>query len=492
MAVVLEDAGFHADCCEDAAAALQWLQKHEPPDLITFDLVMPRMDGWEFRVAQRSNPAWAAIPVIALSADRSAKAAAIDADAHLTKPVDKERLVETARRLVAQADQQSADVRAREMWRLSSLGVLAAGLAHELNNPLAVVLGFSEVVRRSLATLEGAEPDARRTQIAKMQASIDRIDEAAQRVSSIVQQIGNFAKSDRIETVNVTDVLDGSLRLVANQIRQRAQLHRSYRGDVHALCSPAKLGQLSLMLLTRAVHAIDEGAPERNSITVEVTDGPDQTLRIRVSDTGVGVAPELIRHVFEPRNTRARSQTVDLALVQELAREMGGSLDVTSAETLGTTFTLTLPAVALAPSAPQLDEQPLMESARRARVLVIDDEPAMCDLLRETLQDAYEVETETDPKQALDRLLNSAAYDLVLCDLMMPKITGMDLHTQLQAQRPQQAKRMLFMTGGTFSDRARIFMEQLPTCLRKPFDSKTVRAAIAQHLREHDSSANQR
>jgi CheY-like chemotaxis protein len=132
--------GFRIAGCGNGREALDWLRTSPKPDVILLDLMMPVMDGWQFRVAQKDDPEFSNIPVVALSADATAKAAAIDADAYLKKPVDYETLIDTIDRLLVASEHRELQARLAQTDRLTSLGTLAAGVAHEINNPLAYVL----------------------------------------------------------------------------------------------------------------------------------------------------------------------------------------------------------------------------------------------------------------------------------------------------------------------------------------------------------------
>ncbi len=132
--------GFRVAGCSNGREALDWLRASPKPDIILLDLMMPIMDGWQFRVAQKDDPELATIPVLALSADSTAKAAAIDAEAYLKKPVDYDTLIATIDRLLVESEHREIQARLAQTDRLTSLGTLAVGVAHEINNPLAYVL----------------------------------------------------------------------------------------------------------------------------------------------------------------------------------------------------------------------------------------------------------------------------------------------------------------------------------------------------------------
>jgi CheY-like chemotaxis protein len=153
IAIVLQHAGYKVERCYDGTEALQQLSEGKTPDLILLDLKMPNMDGWQFRVEQRGRQEWSSIPVVVITADKSAPAAAIDADRYLQKPIQPSTLLDAVERLLLAREGVRLEMRAAELDRLSSLGVLAAGIAHEINNPLAVVLGSLELVQHCLREL---------------------------------------------------------------------------------------------------------------------------------------------------------------------------------------------------------------------------------------------------------------------------------------------------------------------------------------------------
>src|ERR1700733_11403096 len=160
--------GFRVSGCANGREALDWLRDSPKPDLILLDLMMPVMDGWQFRVSQKDDPELATIPVIALSAASTAKAAAIDAEAYLKKPVDYDTLIETIDRLLVENEHRDLQARLAQTDRLPSLGTPAVGVAHEINNPLAYVLlnlGYlAEELPKLLSTPES--PKSREVMIA--------------------------------------------------------------------------------------------------------------------------------------------------------------------------------------------------------------------------------------------------------------------------------------------------------------------------------------
>ncbi len=490
---LLGSKGYQVDSYADGRAALEGLREKSAPDLIVLDLMMPDMNGWEFRVEQRRDPAWAAIPVIVLTADSSAQASAMDADGYLKKPVEAQALLDTVERLLRSREQARQQVHSAEVDRMSALGVLAAGLAHEINNPLAFVIGNLELAHKRCLHLRGQLTGQALEAAQTLAFLMDQAQHGAQRIAAVVRGVSTFARPGMEQEVamDVQDVLESSLQLVANEIRHQAVLERDYAPVPLVVGNPAKLGQVFLNLLINAVHAIGEGKASQHRIRVSTQLTQEEQVMINVADTGTGIAPELLSRIFDPffsTKEVGAGMGLGLAISQRLVSSMGGSIKVESAPGQGTTFSVLLPKQAqveprIAPPPPTAPKA--MPVARRARILVIDDEAMMCDLLRTVLEDDYEVTALSSSRTALEHLLSGASYDLILCDLMMPELTGMDLYAELMRKRPALVNRIVFMTGGAFTARASQFLDHIENPrLMKPFRAGELQRLIEQQLAE--------
>jgi CheY-like chemotaxis protein len=202
---------------------------------------------------------------------------------------------------------------------------------------------------------------------------------------------------------------------------------------------------------------------------------------LEVSDTGAGMAPEVRARVFEPFfTTRAEEggMGMGLPLTRSLVLEAGGEIAVESEPGRGTTLRVTLPVApepGTAAPAPAPPPKP-----PRARVLVVDDEPLVGRAVARILA-AHEVETVTTAREAMAKLRGPEPFDAVVCDLMMPEMTGMDLHDVLLAEQSEYAGRLVFLTGGAFTERARDFVARTAApVLDKPVDAEALRAAVAE------------
>jgi len=490
VSALLEDHGYGVEPCAGAQEALRLLRTGVTPDVILLDLLMPLMNGWEFRVEQKREPRWAHIPVVALSADASAMAAAIDAQAFLTKPVDGPLLLETVEQLLRESAQERLKARAIELERLGSLGALTAGISHEINNPLAFVLGNLELAQRQASELEARLRGADAFSLVGLKQVLARAQRGADRIASVVRGVSVFARPDTetVLTIDVQDVLESSLQLASNEIRHAARLERAYEPVQPVRGNPAKLGQVFLNLLLNAVRAVGESPHADHVISVRTRSGPDRSVIVEVADTGRTLPTTLhgrLRDPFLSSGPAGFGMGLGLSVSRELVEAMGGAMEAESGNGVGTTLRVILPShtrTSVLPTAPTPAPVPIAVRTKRPRVLVVDDEPMMCDLLSAVLSHDYDVAAFSDPRAALASILGGD-FDVILCDLMMPDLTGMDLFEHVTAERPEMAERMIFISGGAFTDRARNFLAttRRPQ-VRKPFRTEELVDAIEAQL----------
>ncbi|HEY1692074.1 MAG TPA: ATP-binding protein [Polyangiaceae bacterium] len=404
-------------------------------------------------------------------------------------------LHEARRALRAFTEQAPAD-------RVASMGTLAAGIAHEVNNPLGYTLanvGFAlEELQRldgQLAPVDGegeAELASRlaraRTSVKAVAAALQEARQGGDRVRLLVRDLKTFAGADeeRRGPLDVRRVVEASINMAFSAIRLRARIVKDYQGSPRVEGNEARLGQVVLNLLLNAAEATPEGDPEHHEIRVVLRDEGADRCVIEVSDAGCGIPPEHHRRVFDPFFTTKAGGGVGLGLsiCQAIVVAMGGTIAFESAPASGTTFRVNLKRVVEEDAKPPPSSRRGAALAdRRAKVLVIDDEPMMGRAVQRLLAGAHDVEAMTDPVAAVERLRAGARFDLILCDLMMPTLTGMDVHEEVVAIDAQQARRMVFMTGGAYTARAEAFLEGVTnTRLEKPLDRAALRAIVHAHL----------
>jgi PAS domain S-box-containing protein len=378
-------------------------------------------------------------------------------------------------------DRHKMQARLARAERLASVGLLAAGVAHEVNNPLSFVIGNLDRAAREIARGLGASSEeARKT----LEPLLRDAREGAERVKAIVRDLKLFSRVGEplLRPIDVRGALDASIAMAHHEIRHRAKLVTELAPVPAVMGDEGRLGQVFLNLLVNAAHAIREGAAEKNEIVVATRVDGDGHVRIEISDTGVGIAPEQRAMIFDPFFTTKEigvGTGLGLSICHALVTELGGHIEVESLPGQGSTFAVVLPpagpqaAVATPASATR------SERGRRGGILVIDDEPLILKVVADALGDEHEVTCEGRGDVALARIRNGETFDAIVCDLMMPQVTGMDLHGALLEIAPKQAEAMIFLTGGAFTPHARAFLDRIPNIvIEKPFDTETLCASV--------------
>ncbi len=366
--------------------------------------------------------------------------------------------------------------------RLTSLGTLAAGVAHEINNPLAYIKANLDLLGEEFATAHGAASPAAATALA------DALD-GTTRVQRIVGSLKAFSRVEREvrERVDVARALEAALRITSNELKHRARLVTQLGALPAVMGDESRLGQVFINLLVNAVHAIPDGDPARHAVTVVARTDHDGRAIVEVTDTGVGMSEQLQRRIFEPFFTTkdvGKGTGLGLSICLGIVRDMGGELEVDSAPGRGSTFRVVLPPALAADLGPggrvrTVSVAPPHQATARRDILIVDDDDRLRDTLGRTLGKAHAVTLARSGRDALDRLEAGARFDVILSDLMMPEMTGMELHARLRELAPDQAGRMVFMTGGAFTAHAQAFLAGLDNpALEKPFELAVVRKLV--------------
>jgi CheY-like chemotaxis protein/anti-sigma regulatory factor (Ser/Thr protein kinase) len=362
---------------------------------------------------------------------------------------------------------------------MASVGTLAAGVAHEINNPLAAVIANLDMAEHDIHLL-GARVDLPPDLVEEIHDART----SADRVREIVRDLKVFsrAQEDRRGAVDVEKVLESTLRMAQNEIRHRAKVVKVYGQVPRVDANEGRLGQVLLNLIVNAVQAIPEGNYESNAITI-TTKVDHDTVLVSIADTGSGIPPEVQRRLFTPFFTTKPAGVgtgLGLAISHRIITGLGGQLDFVSEIGKGTTFRVRLPIAP--PTLPTITEKIPLPSkvTRRGRLLVIDDEDSLVQAIRRYLSQEHEVDGTTSARQAIEMLARGEKYDAIVCDLMMPQVTGMDVYAAVMKIDPTMAEQMIFVTGGAFTESARHFLDTLPPGrhIEKPFDLKSLRALI--------------
>jgi PAS domain S-box-containing protein len=392
-------------------------------------------------------------------------------------------------------EQRTMERRLFQMDKLATLGQVTAGIAHDINNPLAYMLSNLTVLEQNLDGLVEAVGAARSGRVASMTPkALESLNgslpeligdslEGCRRIRDIIKQLRDFSRVDNSAEipVDVNAAVDASIQVIRNLINHHCQLERDYAADLpRTLCNFGRFSQVVLNLLSNAVKAFEGRDRDRNRIRV-TTRQTESGIVVSVTDNGRGIAPELRSRILEPFfTTRARSggTGLGLAIVQDNVRMLGGTLEIESALGEGTTFSFTLP-VRTPPPEKERPPSGHPSSPARRRILIVDDDPAVLRGLKRLLGARYEVVPSPSATHALE-LVGQHHFDAILCDLMMPEMTGVEFHRSLSERDPESARRTILMTGGVFVQGDHDALADLDiVVLTKPVDPEDLIAALA-------------
>jgi PAS domain S-box-containing protein len=369
--------------------------------------------------------------------------------------------------------------------RMVSVGTLAAGVAHEINNPLSYLTTNLEVALEELHALPGGLSS---TGVKDLEEMLLEARTGADRVRKIVRGLQTFSRSEeeRRVVVDVRATLELAINMTFNEIRHRARLVKDFGPIPFVEVDDAQLGQVFINLLVNAAQAIPEGNVDANEIRlITSTDGGGNAV-VEVRDTGPGIPASVFDRIFDPFFTTKPigvGTGLGLSICHNTVTNMGGHISVTSTVGAGTSFRVVLPAARVQ----RLPEEegnaaPAAVVQRRASVLVVDDEPSVGTALRRILRD-HDVTVVTTAREAL-RLVGTTQFDVILSDLMMPEMSGGEFYDELSRRSPADARRMVFVTGGAFTPAASEFLNRVPNPrFPKPFEAKAIRAVVLTFLK---------
>jgi signal transduction histidine kinase/ActR/RegA family two-component response regulator len=411
---------------------------------------------------------------------------------HSERERDSQLVLEHSGRLEAEAlaRQQAGELSAArekliQSERLTVAGQLAAGVGHEINNPLAFVMGNLHVALEQLAVVAREEGATVADRLREPLHALEDARRGAERIRVIVKDLRTLARADdtRLGPVDVHAALEFSVALAMPHLRHRAQVERRYGAVPPVRANEARLGQVFLNLLVNAAQAIPEGDATRHRVTL-VTRREGDLVVVEVSDTGSGMSPEVLSRIFEPFfSTKAQSEGMGLGLsiCLGIIHSMEGELKAESEPGRGSTFRVTLKMSEVQVVSSHASARTVADVQARKRVLVVDDEPGIGSVMKRILGRVHDVVVLQSGRDALALLREDDGFDRVFCDLMMADLTGMDLYERLAEARSECLSRFVFMTGGGFTERAREFLARVSTPrIDKPFEPEVIRALVAQ------------
>lgn len=367
--------------------------------------------------------------------------------------------------------------------RLVTTGTLAAGVGHEINNPLAYVLSNLEFALEEVRTMAGGSPSGRLQSIVEV---LEEAEEGAQRIRKIVRGLRAFSREEgSSRPIDVESALRLSVNMAMHELRLKAQVRSELAAVPKVLGDEARLAQVFVNLLVNAAQAFVTSDPEANHIVVRTRHDPAaNVVVVEIADNGPGIPAEVLPRIFDPFFTTKPvgvGTGLGLSISHSLVTGLGGELTCDTEVGRGTTFRVTLPVATVDPlegSVPATDEK-----TRVGRVLLVDDEPGMLRAMTRLLQTQHVVVSTQDPREALRLLQAGQRFDVILCDLMMPHMSGVELHEEIASLAPEVARGMVFVTGGVVDDRTRQFLASSEhERLEKPFAPQDLRAVVARHI----------
>ena len=490
---ILEEAGYRrVSSTTDSRRALP-LYRELAPDLVVLDLMMPHLDGLAVLEQLRTEtPAGAYVPVLVLTADATQEAMrrALTAGARdfLTKPFEQfevllriGNLLDTRRLHLALEEQNrslEATVRQRteqllQSEKVATMGSLLAGVAHELNNPLAVLSGQAQLLHG-----QGQDPDVVRRAA--------KISEAADRCVRIVRNFLALARQrppERSHT-SLKQVALGALELLAYELRtENIEVVVDLADDLPVLwADPHQLHQVVVNLVTNAHHAMRR-QPGARRVTVRAwLDRERGRVRLEVSDTGPGIPAEIQARIFEAFFTTkppGEGTGLGLSLCRSIIDEHGGSLTVRSEVGAGTAFFVDLPLLPAPVATSRHRVAETLPPVGRCRILIVDDETALADVIAEAVErDGHTTDIAANGAVGLEMLARET-YDAVLSDSKMPMLDGESFYAEIQRRFPALRERVIFLTGDVLSREKREFLERTGApFLTKPLDLGEVRRTV--------------
>ncbi len=369
--------------------------------------------------------------------------------------------------------------------RMVSVGTLAAGVAHEISNPLSYVTSNIDMAIEETRVLSGGSPSGRLKELEQMMIEARQ---GCDRVTKIVRGLKTFSRAEEEQraVIQIQPILEISINMAFNEIRHRARLVKDFGRTPSVHADDARLGQVFINLLVNAAQAITEGNTDGNEVRIVTSTNDRGHAVIEFHDTGAGIAPDVVGRIFDPFFTTKSvgvGTGLGLSICHNIVTGMGGDISVRSALGRGTCFQVTLPPVTDAVVAMAMPPSVAPPSTSVADILCIDDEPAIGLAFRRVLK-AHRVTVVGQARQALELLRAGNQYDVILSDLMMPGMTGMDLFQELVREFPRDAARVVFVTGGAFTANTAAFLDEVPNeRIEKPFSSEELRVMVQKFLR---------
>jgi len=406
----------------------------------------------------------------------------------LRKPFDPDELKQIARCLTSKwqlarqtelqsLEQERLEGELRQAQKMESIGTLAGGIAHDFNNILSAIMGFTD-----LALMRTTDNPA-------VQEDLNQVRKASVRAANLVRQILTFSRRGPQERypLQISLILKEAMKLLRPSIPSTITIDLDINSEVTVLADPTQIHQLIMNLATNAYHAMEEHGGVLTIGLTEIDQTPSgKAAQLTVKDTGSGMTETTMARIFEPYFTtkeQGKGTGLGLDVVHGIVIGHQGQITVQSKLGGGTTFTVTLPAILNDQADEPPNPTPVPPSAKHERIMVVDDEPSICELLRRLLTArGYQVDIATNGEEAWQTIAKSPElWDLLITDLTMPGMTGEELARQVKTVRPSLP---ILLCSGYVSAKDAAQTRQTGICeyLEKPLDKEILFQAISKAL----------
>ncbi len=503
---------------DETAAAVGQLALHREAGSLELEVNVVHDSATDAVPRKRSAGGGEPLGFIARSEAEAFAAVASGADEACTlEGLDPARFVAFLDRVALRATQrreaENRHTHAVQAEKLAALGTVVAGVAHEINNPLGIVILNVESTRSNIepalraqdeifrladrGTLVTPDELRRLAEIARggavpadVRADLDDVTTALQTIADVVKDLRIFARAgdaEKPESVYLPDLVDQVLRIVGKQITSVAALERDYGADVPTLLLPrSRVTQVLTNLLINAAHAVEDVRRPMHRVRISIR-YDNEAIALSISDTGPGIAPDIVERIFDPFFTTKRGDRetggsgLGLSISRSILHDIGGDLIVESVHGAGATFIAVIPT-----EGRRMVRHARFQSATgaspangRSSVLVVEDEEALLRSLATALRQRFHVLLAADGQEAIDLLESGSKPDAILCDINMPVVNGFELYEWLVDHRPALARHVVFITANATNEEASSFFARVEKpVLEKPVTRERLLSTI--------------
>lgn len=385
-------------------------------------------------------------------------------------------------------EKKKLEIQLLQSAKMSAVGQLAAGVAHEFNNVLSGIVGYTSLAMS-------------RNDVEKIREDLNVVEKASNRAIEVVRKLLAFSrqKDEKYILSNIDELIDDSLSLVNNTLnKEGVKIIKHFGKTPPVKVNQNEIQQVVLNMVINAKHAIDENLelPYENKVIGVTTEAVDGFVKMDISDTGIGIPRENIPKIFEPffttkdRNSKEPGTGLGLPITYAIIERHGGSIDVDSEIGKGTTFTIWIPfdqpfANGNVPQIMDMDKKEQIESARKANILVVDDELYIGDLIRDSLKDqGHNVTVLNNGEEAIEKF-KEHHFDIAFIDYMLPGCTGLEVIKRIRGHNPHTS--LILITGSVNSSVADSAMAEGATSfLQKPFTFDQIRNVVSTAIGQYN------